>query len=227
MCLTFAAVLGIAPVVSAKNTVLPSNKKFENPTGKSSTFSKIGLIDLTGAFFQSIGTNGRTCETFHLASDGWTVSARSAKDIFEDSDGLAALFEFDGQNCVGADRSTKQARKAASSLMINKALVRFNKALPAGPEFQIIGSQGTYCNMIDAVSYVVFRRPLPTVNFGAFTNSLWDGFGNTLANGCSFIVSAPQSCLVLRTSNVFTPNSIDALVSRESGASHRRRIDEI
>ena len=36
--------------------------------------SRTGSIDLTGSFFQSLGTNGRTCETCHLAGDGWTVS---------------------------------------------------------------------------------------------------------------------------------------------------------
>src|SRR5262245_41116885 len=92
VCLTFAAVLAIGPIVNAKNTILPNNKKFENPTGKSSSFSRTGSIDLTGSFFQSLGVNGRTCETCHLAGDGWTVSARSARDIFEESDGLAALF---------------------------------------------------------------------------------------------------------------------------------------
>ncbi len=181
--LAFAAVLALGPtaVAIAKNTILQNNKKFENPTGKSSSFSRTGSIDLTGSFFQSLGTNGRTCETCHLASDGWTVSARSARDIFEDSDGLAALFEFDGQNCPNADRSTKTARRAASSLMINKALVRFTKTLPAEAEFTITMAEGTYCNVTDATNYVVFRRPLPTVNFGAFGTSLWDGFGNTIS----------------------------------------------
>jgi cytochrome c peroxidase len=187
VCLSFAAVMAIGPTAIAKNTILQNNKKFENPTGKSSSFSRTGSIDLTGSFFQSLGTNGRTCETCHLASDGWTVSARSARDIFEDSDGLAALFEFDGQNCPGADRSTKAARRAASSLMINKALVRFAKTLPPLAEFEIIAAEGTYCNVTDTTNYVVFRRPLPTVNFGAFGTSLWDGLGNTIAP------SAPES----------------------------------
>jgi cytochrome c peroxidase len=32
-------------------------------------------ISLTGAFFQSLGTNGRSCSTCHTPSDGWSVSA--------------------------------------------------------------------------------------------------------------------------------------------------------
>jgi hypothetical protein len=163
---------------SALSTILQNNRKFANPTGQSSSFSTAGSVDLTGSFFQSLGTNGRTCETCHLASDGWTVSARSAKELFDDSDGFHPLFEFDGQNCRGADRSTRAARKAASSLMINKGLVRFDKAFPAAGEIEIIAAEGTYCNPTDASVHVVFRRPLPTVNFGALGTSLWDGLGN-------------------------------------------------
>jgi mono/diheme cytochrome c family protein len=135
-------------------------------------------VDLTGAFFQNLGTNGRTCETCHLASDGWTVSARSARAQFEATAGNGALFQFDGQNCRGADRSTVDARRAASSLMINKALVRFDKAFPSGGEIEIIAAEGTYCNVTDNLNHVVYRRPLPTTNFQTIGTSLWDGLGN-------------------------------------------------
>jgi cytochrome c peroxidase len=162
----------------ALGTVLPNNAKLDNPTGQSSSFSTQGSVNLNGAFFQSLGTNGRTCQTCHLQSDGWTISARSAQRIFEDSDGKAPLFEFDGQNCRGADRSTKEARRAASSLMIDRADVRFDKAFPAGGEIEIITAEGTYCNVTDSLSHVVYRRPLPTVNFRQFGTSLWDGHGH-------------------------------------------------
>jgi cytochrome c peroxidase len=170
--------LEIGTLQSAVSTTLSNNKKFENPTGKSSSFSTTGTIDLGGSFFQSLGTNGRSCSTCHLQSDGWTVSARSAQRIFDESDGTAPLFEFDGQNCRGADRSTRAARRAASSLMIDKGLVRFDKAFPATGEIEIIAAEGTYCNVTDALSHVVYRRPLPTVNFRAFGTGLWDGLGN-------------------------------------------------
>lgn len=166
---------------SAVATILENGTLFENPTGLSSSFSTAGSVDLTSAFFQNLGTNGRTCNTCHLQGDGWTVSASSAQRIFDESDGDAALFQFDGQNCRGADRSTTEARRAASSLMLDKALVRFDKAFPTGGQIEITHAEGTYCNPTDATNHVVFRRPLPTVNFGAIGTSLWDGLGNFIA----------------------------------------------
>jgi cytochrome c peroxidase len=173
--------LEIGASQSAVSTTLPNNKAFENPAGKSSSFSTTGSIDLAGSFFQSLGTNGRSCNTCHLQGDGWTISARSAQKIFDESDGTAPLFEFDGQNCRGADRSTRAARRAASSLMIDKGLVRFDKAFPAVGDIEIIAAEGTYCNVTDALNHVVYRRPLPTTNFRALGTLLWDGLGNFIA----------------------------------------------
>jgi hypothetical protein len=171
----------LASTREALTTTLENNTPFENPTGSSSSFSTTGSVDLTGAFFQNLGTNGRTCNTCHLQSDGWTVAAASAQRIFDESEGNAPLFAFDGQNCRGADRSTIEARRAASSLMLDKALVRFDKAFPANGQIEITAAEGTYCNPTDATNHVVFRRPLPTVNFGAIGTSLWDGLGNFIA----------------------------------------------
>src|SRR5262249_52983805 len=128
--------LAVDTTASALDTVLENNVEFANASGESASFSTAGSVDLTGTFFQSIGTNGRTCNTCHLASDGWTVSAASAQSTFDASGGTAALFEFDGQNCPGADRSTVEARRAASSLMLNRGVVRFNRAIPANAEFE-------------------------------------------------------------------------------------------
>jgi mono/diheme cytochrome c family protein len=65
--------------------------------------------------------------------------------------------------------------------MIDKGLVRFDKAFPAAGEIEIIAAEGTYCNVTDALNHVVYRRPLPTVNFRAFGTLLWDGLGNSIA----------------------------------------------
>src|SRR5262245_13942974 len=69
---------------NALSTILENNTEFANATGRSSSFSTAGSVDLTGSFFQNLGTNGRTCNTCHLASDGWTVSAASAQRLFEE-----------------------------------------------------------------------------------------------------------------------------------------------
>jgi len=166
---------------SNDSPVIPNNAQFENPAGRSSSFSQQGQVNQTGSFFQKLGTNDRTCNTCHLASDGWTISARSAKRLFNETGGLAALFQFDGQNCRNQDLSTVQNRRIASSVMLAKALVRFDKTFPAAGEIEIVASEGTYCNPIDASNHVVYRRPLPVVNFGALSSVLWDGRGTGLA----------------------------------------------
>ena len=151
-----------------------------NPTGTSASVNLSGPTDLDGAFFQSFGTNGRTCATCHLPEDGWSLSARSAQRLFEETDGLHPLFAFDGQNCSGQDLSTVEARRSASSLMLERAVVRFDKVIPDDAEFELVAAQGTYCNAVGGSSLVVFRRSLPTTNFETLSVATWDGFGNAI-----------------------------------------------
>ncbi|HEX4347480.1 MAG TPA: hypothetical protein VHZ73_07895, partial [Vicinamibacterales bacterium] len=55
---------------------VPNGTLFPNPDGASSTYSTTGHgIELTGPFFESLGTNGRSCATCHQPSDGMSVSA--------------------------------------------------------------------------------------------------------------------------------------------------------
>ena len=59
-----AAVLGLfayAATAQQGPKSIPNGTHFPNPAGTSSTYSTTGAIDLTGPFFQSMGTNGRSC----------------------------------------------------------------------------------------------------------------------------------------------------------------------
>src|SRR4051812_5712000 len=56
-------------------TSIPNGYFFPNPSGASQTYSTTGRIDLTGPFFQVLGTNGRTCATCHLPGEGMSISA--------------------------------------------------------------------------------------------------------------------------------------------------------
>src|SRR5262245_46553918 len=55
--------VGIGTSRSALSRRLENDVLFTNPTGSSSSFSTAGFVDLTGSFFQNLGTNGRTCNT--------------------------------------------------------------------------------------------------------------------------------------------------------------------
>src|ERR1700747_1378991 len=55
---------------------LPNLFPFLDPTGAVETYTSdpSGRVDLTGPFFQQLGTTGRTSATCHQPSDAWTVS---------------------------------------------------------------------------------------------------------------------------------------------------------
>src|SRR5690242_5708081 len=61
-----ATFLTIAGMGGQQFTFIPNGTFFANPTGESETYGTAGGgIDVTGPFFQSLGTNGRSCATCH------------------------------------------------------------------------------------------------------------------------------------------------------------------
>ena len=62
------AALSLAGVVSAAAVAIPNLFPFLDPTGFVSTYNTTGPIQQNGAFFQSLGTNGRSCSTCHIAA---------------------------------------------------------------------------------------------------------------------------------------------------------------
>src|SRR5262249_18636056 len=61
------------PIVRGDGARIANLAGFQNPAGTLETNNQAGAIDLTGPFFQSFGTNGRSCGTCHQASDGMSV----------------------------------------------------------------------------------------------------------------------------------------------------------
>src|SRR4051794_15773570 len=72
----------------------PDQLLFPNPTGVARTLHTSGSIDAGNAFFQPLGTNGRSCGTCHQASEGWTVTPTGLKDRFLHSKGLDPIFRL-------------------------------------------------------------------------------------------------------------------------------------
>ena len=104
---------------------IPNGAHFSNPGGTASTYSTAGSVDLTGPFFQSLGTNGRSCSSWHQPSDGMSVSADNVQQRFDTSAGLDPIFRTnDGSNCDNLDVSTLQARSDAYSLLRTRGLIR-------------------------------------------------------------------------------------------------------
>src|SRR5262245_37154713 len=136
----FAAALAVVAAVHGQDRgeiprvpFIPNGVVFSNPNGASQTYSTIGGgIDQTGPFFQSLGTNGRSCSCCHQPSDGMSVSAVNIQHRFVQTDGLDPIFRtVDGSNCNhDIDVSTVAGRSAAYSLLRTRGLIRVAIAVP-------------------------------------------------------------------------------------------------
>ena len=190
-----------APAVAGEPTRLPNMTPFPNPMGLAATFSSVGSIDLTGPFFQSLGSNGRSCGSCHQASDGWTVTPAHLRDRFEESRGTDPIFRTnDGSNSPTADVSTLKARRSAYSMLLNKGLIRVGIGIPANAEFDLVAVDDPYGHA-SAAELSLFRRPLPSTNLKFLSTFMWDGRE-------TFKDPASTNC-IMGTSNCFATPHFD------------------
>ena len=116
----------IACVISGSRIyaqVLPNLIPLPDPAGLIETYNAGGApIELRNPFFQSLGTNGRTCASCHLPTEGWSISADEVKLRFDLTLGLDPIFRInDGANCDhNVDTSTLQGRRKAYSLLTTR-----------------------------------------------------------------------------------------------------------
>ena len=70
-----------------------------NPTGILRTYNVNGSVDFDNPFFQSLGTNGRSCGSCHHPADGWTIVPSHVQARFDATDGEDPIFRTnDGSN---------------------------------------------------------------------------------------------------------------------------------
>ena len=168
--------LGLAGAISA--AVIPNLFPFLDPTGVVSTYNVNGPIDQKGVFFQSLGTNGRSCATCHMASNAMGLSVQNIQTRFELTGGRDPLFaSVDGANCPGASPDNP----AAHSLLLKSGLIRIPLQMPASAQFTIQALRDPYgCAVVtDPASGLqtvsVYRRPLPTTNLKFLSTIMFDG----------------------------------------------------
>ncbi len=171
-----AAALGLASAVYA--VVIPNLFPFLDPTGLVSTYNKNGPITENTPFFQSLGTNGRTCATCHVAGNAMGLSTQNIQERFLLTQGHDPLFAaFDGGNCP----ATSSNDPATHSLLLRNGLIRIPLQLPATAQFTIRAVVDPYgCAIVtDPVSKLqtvsVYRRPLPTTNLKFLSTIMFDG----------------------------------------------------
>jgi hypothetical protein len=137
--------------------------------------STAGNVDLTGPFFQDLGTNGRRCVSCHQASDGWTITPAGVQARFDATGGTDPIFRTnDGSNSPLADVSTVEARRSAYSMLLTKGLIRVGKGIPANAEFELVWVDDPY-GFASASELSLFRRPLPSTNLKFLSTVMWDG----------------------------------------------------
>jgi cytochrome c peroxidase len=171
---------------------IPKYREDADPSGRVATFQPGGGTQTGGnAFFQDLGTNGRTCFTCHQPQNGWTISAAGAKERFDASGGNDPLFRLvDGATCPSADVASPGRKRQAYKLLIDKGLMS------------------------------MYRRPLPSTNLGFLTAIMWDGREPSLASqsvdatlGHAQAAAAPtgdqQTQIVAFENGIFTAQASD------------------
>lgn len=170
---------------AARGQSMPNLTPFPNASGLQATYNTTGgRIDLSGLFFQSLGTNGRSCGSCHRPAEGWSVSADGVKRRFLLTQGLDPIFRTnDGSNCDhDIDTSTLPGRLKAYSLLISRGVFRIAMAVPETAEFSVVGVQNPYgCNETSTLS--VYRRPLPAANLRFLSTVMWDGRESSTQTG--------------------------------------------
>src|SRR5215469_16346029 len=171
---------------------LPNLFPLPDPSGFVETYNINGAaIDLTGPFFQSLGTNGRSCSSCHRPAEAWSVSAAEVQLRFLVTQGLDPIFRTnDGSNCDhNIDTSTADGRRAAYSLLLNRGLIRIALAVPANAEFSVVSVQNPYgCN--DTAPLSMYRRPLPATNLRFLSTVMSDGRESSPQTGTQKITIA-------------------------------------
>jgi cytochrome c peroxidase len=139
------------------------------------TFTPAGTIDTGNPFFQSLGTNGRSCNSCHRQAEGWTVTPAELQQRFDATQGLDPIFRTnDGSVSPFADVSTLAARRKAYALLLARGLIRVGLPIPANAEFSLTAVDDPY-HYASAAELSLFRRPLPATNLGFLTTVMWDG----------------------------------------------------
>ncbi len=212
-------------------SVIPKLGVAFDPSGLVATENASGATPTArNAFFQDLGSNGRTCLTCHQPQNGWSISAASVQARFYASEGADPLFRLvDGATCPSDDISTPTAKGNAYSLLLQKGLIRIGLPLPAGAEYVIAAVDDPYhCNtnpttgLTSATSGIisVYRRPLPATNLGFLSAIMWDAREPSLGS------QAIDATLGHAQANAPpTPAQVQQIVAFESGLVTAQRFD--
>jgi cytochrome c peroxidase len=166
-------VLGVA--LMGADARFPQYFTARNVDGTAGMLVTGDAVSVNHQFFRSLGTNGRTCATCHVPTEGWSITPAGVRARFDDTEGRAPLFRpNDGTTSPRADVSTLRARRAAYALLLSKGLIRVGLPVPAGADFTLESADDPY-GFASATELSLFRRPLPATNLAFLSTVMWDG----------------------------------------------------
>src|SRR5258707_1387525 len=86
-----ATTIVLAGLAAVKPTTADEHRRnqllFANRSGVQQTITTAESFDIFNPFFQSLGTNGRSCFTCHRPDQAWTVTPREIRERFEETRG--------------------------------------------------------------------------------------------------------------------------------------------
>ncbi|MDP9035771.1 MAG: hypothetical protein M3O50_13290, partial [Myxococcota bacterium] len=173
----FASVVGCGGTVGGESlgTNAEALERTRDKAGIAESFHTSGVIDRTNPFFQVFGTNGRTCETCHNSAVDWTMTPKRARQLFEESDGLAPLFRQSDETLrPDSDISTRDNREDAYKLLLTKGLTRFTRTIKATAEFEVVAVDDP-TGFSTPAAFLNFRRILSVANTAHESSVTWTG----------------------------------------------------
>ncbi len=160
---------------------LANNHPIANRGGEAATFSTHGAVDLSGKFFQPQGGNGQSCATCHIPEEAWSINPGTLQRLFDETEGTHPVFNQLDANNPGMDVSSKEARRAAFSMLLTRGVFRRGGAPLANSEWELIAVEDPH-GYATVNNLVQWRRVMPTINFALSSHTVnWDG-ANTVRN---------------------------------------------
>src|SRR5688572_26304933 len=166
LSLAVVAVAGCAEPIDGESpgddivSVQSNLEAVANSAGVAETVHTSGVIDRTNPFFESMGTNGRTCESCHDARAAWTTSAILNKLLFELTAGTHPLFVslHDSGNRPDAPTGTRAEKRAAFETLLEFGVNRFTRTNHVGNDYDVTAVDDPW-GWSTVASFSNFRRP--------------------------------------------------------------------
>jgi cytochrome c peroxidase len=117
--------------------VIPEYEVDPDASGRTASYQPLGpTTTSSNAFFQSLGSNGRTCVTCHLPPNAMSVSTENINSRWNATTGNDPIFApVDGADCPNKPAPINS--RAAHSMLLDRGLFRIFLPIPDNPEFTV------------------------------------------------------------------------------------------